>query len=77
MGAASAASAAGTPERTSKSQVADTPDQGVSSSGQSVVDGQIQGASMFSDSLMGSVLPASSSKLMPSISDRWRQDASR
>ena len=72
-----AGSGGGTPDRNSRSQISDTPDQGPSSLPQTVTDGQIQGASMFSDSLMSSILPTSASKVMPTVSDRWPQRAER
>ena len=73
MGASSASSGGGTPDRNSRSQPIGTTDHGTSSPGQSEVDGQIQGSVMFSDSLVNSVLPGANSKYIPSISDRWHQ----
>ena len=72
MGASSGGSGAGTPDRNSRSQPNSTPEHGSSSHGHSEVDGQIQGAGMFGDSLINSVLPAANSKVLPPMSDRWR-----
>ena len=78
MGSSSAGSGGGTPDRISRNQLgAATPEQGTSSPGHSEVDGQIQGSGMLSDSLMNSVLPGGSSKIMPGVSDRWQQHQSR
>ena len=77
MGASSAGSGGGTPDRSrTRFEVGGTPDRGTSP-GQSEVDGQIQGSGMFSESLMNSVLPSANSKLMPSPSDRWHPRPSR
>ena len=77
MGSSSAGSGGGTPDRNrTRFDVGGTPDRGTSP-GQSEVDGQIQGAGMFSDSLVNSILPAANSKLMLSASDRWHPRSSR
>ena len=71
MGASSGGSGAGTPERNNRSQASSTPDH--PSSSHDGPDGPIHGAGMMSDSLLNSVLPASHSKVLPPISDRWQQ----
>ena len=73
MGASSGGSGAGTPERNTRSQASSTPDHPSSSHGPTEPDGPIHGAGMMGDSLLNSVLPASHSKVLPPMSDRWQQ----
>ena len=77
MGSSSAGSGGGTPVRNRSNIDAGGPSDHGIPSGQSEVDGQIQGSGMFNESLVNSMLPAANSKLMPSVSDRWHQRPSR
>ena len=77
MGASSAGSSGGTPDRNRpKFDVGGTTDQGTSP-GPDEPDAQIHGTGMFSDSIMNSILPAANAKVMPSMTDRWHLHSSR